>query len=330
MDRETSNKISILSFIAAFMVVMMHSVCTMDCSGWCARIYLSYGYDGLWNFSVPYFFVVVGYFSMNGYSEGKWSYSRAIYKRLWSLVVPYFVWNVIWLLVVTLPHCGWRVEGVDYLEAFGISAITPCNSPLWFVKMLFILVCCSPIVVGIVGRLHGKVGMLAIIAVALVLGMPLPGIKTIYRAFFYFSVGVWISIGSIQMKCNNWMLKVGWLIWFVLCGIQSVVRFERFFLCIPLLAVPLVWFSYDLLVARSVLVRKACADERIVAICRTSFFVYCVHGIIVSYTWGFKNVSVTGTMVIGITVFCCSVVIGMVLRQFGKPVYGFLCGGRIR
>ena len=105
--------------------------------------------------AVPAFFVFSGYYTFKGKNlEQTQTYLTEIKKRVWTLIVPYLLWNLIYIPVsiareslaayVGLPRTAsfdfeW-IKLVDYLW------FAPINFPLWFMRDLIALTLITPVI----------------------------------------------------------------------------------------------------------------------------------------------------------------------------------------
>ena len=160
MAQKISNILSVkmanMSVLAACMVVVLHAgePESVGTSGWWWAQILG----GIAKVAVPYFFLAAGFFLAGHMEEPGW-YRREMSKRVLTLLVPYLCWCVIWWLFY-LPF-GMRAD-VLHSRPFGYSLFLldcrfwdilglnlfhcPTNSPLWFLRALFIVCAASPII----------------------------------------------------------------------------------------------------------------------------------------------------------------------------------------
>lgn len=103
--------------------------------------------------AIPTFFLISGYLLFQQFSLKKWP--DKLWRRVKRLSVPYVVWNMTFVLFYLslsclVPRLGKRVAmfGLDTLGG-AISKIlsltvAPIDGPLWFIRVLFLLVLVSP------------------------------------------------------------------------------------------------------------------------------------------------------------------------------------------
>lgn len=113
---------------------------------------------GICTIAVPFFFFASGFFLAGHTCEEGW-YRREVGKRVVSLLVPYFMVASAWLLFGSflrlIAHFCFnaKLESLlcdPLLVQYGIS-LSECPSlhPLWYVRALFVLVLCSPLLVAV-------------------------------------------------------------------------------------------------------------------------------------------------------------------------------------
>lgn len=100
MSKETSVKFSYGMFISCIVIVLHHSVGDVfyDVGIWGGVI--EYLHEGLFSFSMPFFFFWSGYFMMQ--KAQKEDIQHIISTKMRSLVIPYFAWNTIWTLFAVM------------------------------------------------------------------------------------------------------------------------------------------------------------------------------------------------------------------------------------
>ena len=180
--------------------------------------------------AVPVFYAISGYllFNKSGDNYNIDIYKAQIKKRFSSLVIPYFLWNLIvfLLLYCLLPiikvyfghddqsllmnslHCFWKI--------FSISEV-PLDGPLYFIRNLFLLVLFSPVFYFLIKRL----GILFVVLIAslwLFVDIPTanPTIYSYVKSLPFFIVGAYVGIKKPRL---DWLYDNPKLIIssFVLC-----------------------------------------------------------------------------------------------------------------
>lgn len=176
ISTEVSNKIRNISFICALLVVLIH-VPPIENGLWLNDFVLHWIKEGLSMIAVPVFFIISGFLLGKHINEQGW-YGKAVKSRIKSLVIPFFVLNILYYPVFVLLH----YIGVKYFGADGsnhIMDLTLPNAlylmgcfpwggnaigPLWYLRALFYLVLISPVLTW--GIKKGR-----LIALAFIMGL---------------------------------------------------------------------------------------------------------------------------------------------------------------
>lgn len=173
--------------------------------------------------AVPAFFLISGRLFFKGVARfSREVYFSKLHRRLFSLALPYFLWNIIALVVqflrtrwevLTLENAfekfsfyvrqkgGWSVFwdshsiGRDTHNWFGfpVEGLTaPVDVPLWFVRELMVLALLSPLIGWLLRRLRWRFLLLLTLCYVLSVWMPVHGLSV--SAALFFSLGAWVSL----------------------------------------------------------------------------------------------------------------------------------------
>lgn len=150
-------KIDIVRCIMNYMIVVLHA--------WAAFQYVQWGCGEfvVWNFicshlaamAMPTFFLISGYLLFQNFSMNSWP--DKMKRRVRRLVVPYFAWNILFVLFYLglsqcIPRLATRVStfGLDSvcgaISKIASFTVAPIDGPLWFLRVLFILALFSPLI----------------------------------------------------------------------------------------------------------------------------------------------------------------------------------------
>lgn len=155
MSEDVSSKIKNMALVCAVLVVGIHVKWPHDTAfslGWFGYHFIK---EGIACIAVPFFFTVSGFFLGRHFGEDGW-WRRAVFKRVLSLVVPFYIWCLVAVLITVplsmiadlLAH---RPFGTSVISSFpGINAILafdlslePVLIPLWYLRSLFLFVLTS-------------------------------------------------------------------------------------------------------------------------------------------------------------------------------------------
>lgn len=155
-----SHSLNALKVIMILFVIFIHMNPTAE----------RYGEAAMWWHSinvvaVPVFFIISGYFFFyQTKTFGKETYSKKLRKRIKTLLIPYLLWNLLPVLLITggnFYSILFRGKSFDALKEFytglwdeGLyhiwwdktSGTMPFDSPLWYVRDLMIVCILSPII----------------------------------------------------------------------------------------------------------------------------------------------------------------------------------------
>lgn len=188
--------------------------------------------------AVPTFFLISGFLFFNGKADNldTWAWWKMKYKRRFrTLVIPYFLWNLIAILSVLLViigtfflsgkplsrifdyfvenhwlHLFWDSEiwGEDRLNWLGLAvpSTAPVNVPLWFLRDLLVTVVIAPVIYWLVKYLkYYYVFILAFCYVSKI-WFDIPGLSI--TAIFFFSLGAFYSIRGINLVMEFKKIKL--------------------------------------------------------------------------------------------------------------------------
>ena len=153
--------------------------------------------ESITRFAVPMFFMLSGISFFKNYSNQK--YLTKIKARIFTLVIPYLLWNTIWML--------WEIfTSYSFLARFSTGQPYPlnpisilkgiffynCNVPFWFVFNLIIFSFAAPIIFLIIKNIYVGIISVIILTVISLFGMHLPT-----DLFYYPLAIVFYLIGAI-------------------------------------------------------------------------------------------------------------------------------------
>lgn len=116
--------------------------------------------------AIPFFFFISGYLF---FKTGKFSldiYLGKLARRVQSLLVPYFLWNLLYLLLAIIvglftnrvPIIGIPMDQMSFLDGLkalwditlvkdcGSAIAAPIDVPFWFMRDLMVAMVCSPVI----------------------------------------------------------------------------------------------------------------------------------------------------------------------------------------
>ena len=209
-----SRKIQNMGILCAFLIVIIHCRPHFErgTAGWWLAEILE---NGVTQIAVPFFFAVSGYMVGRGLQRG--GYRNAVRKRIYTLLVPFVLWNALFLLSKLFwENASALLHGEDLsfsfptLQQIGLwPTDCPFLSPLWYVRALFVLVVLSPVFVWCLKKFRLWFLSLLFVVYAVVCPFwPLPdagawsyfarvGIFPVL-GLFYFSLGLALQEGIVD------------------------------------------------------------------------------------------------------------------------------------
>lgn len=230
-----SKSIEVLRFPMAVMVVMIHcyyfNTQSFNCSptelgGVIVKWIINFLSIVITDCAVPIFYVISGYLYFIKIDEYTWGeYKDKIRKKLITLLLPYFVWNILGIIAYPMQFMG--ASFIDKILGFWSQRMEwgswsgPWDGPLWFMRDLFVVMLFGPVISWLIKR----IGILFPLALAVPYLIKLealcPGFSSV--SFFWFSVGSYLAIKRPEFSkaYNNKLIA---LIVIVLACICIVVR----------------------------------------------------------------------------------------------------------
>ena len=158
------NKVTLVSFLLCVGVVYQHTQWLYHQSAVLNEVYRFFFF--VIESCVPFFFILSGFLFFRTFESDKWK--KKITSRVHSLLVPYLIWNLFYILfTVTMSRLGFMKSPVQ-LDSIGhllVAWINSETSPLWFVRYLFLFVLLSPALFFILRRrLLGSIFVCGLIA----------------------------------------------------------------------------------------------------------------------------------------------------------------------
>ena len=338
MNKVLSNKIYYTTFILAILVIALHSsyleflnpnLSGYDFSFISQRIILVIG-----EAAVPSFFVISGYLLFRNFELKK--YPRMLLSKVFSLVIPYFIWSVIAFLFMRLLWPVFTGEAVELtFKSVLVDILLANNYPhLWFIRPLVVYFICSPILYFIFKYLKKwSIFIPTILFFIYMFFRPIYGGLLLFIPHFF--VGAYLAYFKIPTLNKHRPKLVGIITTVIFVSISVVFSithagFEDYaFYCYRFFSPLFVWFSFDLLKA---LFEK----DKVHDIFKTSGFIFFSHLFIVNafkilFELGIKTDSNYNCTLLFFLVLLVSTVMTLlltyVLKRFAKPVYKLL-GGR--
>ena len=227
LNKEESDRLSILKYIAIIFVVYIHSYSTganfADGAQdfvlpWWLPLLEYFISQVVARFAVPIFFLISSVLLFKSERE----YKKTLFGKAKTLLVPYIFWNTFWILVfVVLQNLSFTApffsgshtpilqsSFYEWLELYGIGYPLPYpqDYPLWFMRDLIIVILFYP-VIGKIAKVFPKA--LLLISVVLLIA---PVNFTLKQALLWFCIGACIVNLQIHItdidKAPVWLCSI--------------------------------------------------------------------------------------------------------------------------
>ena len=158
IDPDVSKRIDVLRFVLIALVVIGHGYRVLAAlvpdHGPGMLAVMDIFNNNVTHAAIPLFFIISGYLFLRKFELSIAAYVDMCRKKLFSLLVPYILFNLIWILwlyfIGSIEMFGSRTfllqEGI-ITKLLGIGTV-PINYPLWFLRDLLLVFILSPIILA--------------------------------------------------------------------------------------------------------------------------------------------------------------------------------------
>jgi surface polysaccharide O-acyltransferase-like enzyme len=341
LDKESSNKITFLSFIMSIVIICYH----LDPYDYFNHI-ISHGsmidsmafnlnnfFNMLGSIAVAYFFMTSGFLLY--YNTDRKNIIRKLVGRITTLLIPYIIWNLIGFLFYehSLNHGFYHIF-VQFLQS-GYCA------QLWFVRELFILTALMPFIIYIIDkRLIGAIFLIAVLIASYIItstlgeptGFAASTLERIFRYLPIYFIGAYIGRNFAHEEINETYHTIKYK---TICLVLLIISYSSY-------SSPIVWFIQRMQpIFLWVLLDKYKFKFSMHWYLQVSFYIYAIHSfIIVSFKkvgnrLGLidSNISLSTAVLIriGITLLTLliAVISAFILIKIIPKLFKVLSGGRV-
>ena len=151
-------------------------------------------------FAVPMFFMLSGISFFKNYNNQK--YLTKIKSRLFTLVIPYLLWNTIWMLWKIFTSYSFIAKFSTDSEPYALTIknilkaifFYDCNIPFWFIFDLIVFSFAAPLVFLIIKNKYIGIGAIICLSIVSLFGIHLPMDVFYYpMAFVFYLMGAMIG-----------------------------------------------------------------------------------------------------------------------------------------
>lgn len=330
-----SEKIRNLSFFSMLLVVLLHGQLISISTGYALWIQRLVSGE-LTRIAVPLFFAISGYlFFQNFSSPIKEFFENKIKKRVHTVLLPYLLWSIWGFILLSLiqwilPGYGMSTVGHKSNEVLYIIFLNPVGTyQLWFLKDLFVLIVCSPII-------YWGIKFINIAFILLLFPLWILGIQYFIHieSVFFFVLGAYIALKHRYILekrySKNLIVITQFCLWVIFCCFLTEYTPGYVFHCLGILwGIWSVWYLYDISYPYIIQIKIL---KKVVGY---SFFIYVAHEPLLTVIKKLLLYIGDSSIMILIIYFmaplitiCVCVVIGCLLKDRYPKFYAFISGGR--
>lgn len=202
MNNTTIDRLNAAKFPLSLFVVFIHTDLSVYKTP--ADISLAFLFSNiLGRIAVPAFLIISGYLYFSNIKNKALSFDiwkKKVKKRLFSLVIPYIIWNIIYVLYSwtrTNGNYNFNLYKIFIGELLADKVLYPANGPLWFLRDLFIISALSPIIWYIIKKIPNNVGALLFLILSLIPSNFI--MQNLYDSTVYFSIGSFFAYNNYDI-----------------------------------------------------------------------------------------------------------------------------------
>ena len=353
MTQYLSDKLRVLSLISIIFVLYIHSrFQPNEIMGMAyydkIRLFTS---EMIGRCAVPLFYLISGYLFFMKVPDGVKSIGRKIRKRIKSLLIPYFIGYVFFVIfysfIALLPWTSNLINSSSsimplFQKPYSIILISifydggtgyPCAFQLWFLRDLILIVATSPL--WYLCLKHLKWGFVAVVFVLTYFDVP----HVPFYSLFWFVLGGQLTKVKIEMGGNG-RTKVaifGLFLFLIISIIQlffpDIINWSLLRIPIILLGIIGAWGLYDVVLGKDFSLSR---HQWLGIACQFTFFIYLFHeptlNIVRKFivvVLGKNEFGYMSSYLISPWIFTvCAVFAGLLFRKYLPRVYDVCTGGR--
>ena len=347
LDERQSILIKAMRFPLIVLVVFAHSVGSFSTptvewslDGWNVYHFISEMLSRhLFSIGTCWFFVFSGYLFLRYLKEeefgiqwvkAKWE------KRIWSLLIPYFIWNLLAVIAPVIKNVVFRLFSLSQETISGGPLYWfftgPADYPLWFLRDLMLLTLILPLLYLVFKKFKWAS---LVILIFIYLSPWNPSIPTM-RSIFFVLIGAWLGTFKINLLylCRKVRIPAAFAAFLLLLIATSQIGRPLHTLLLRLFY-PLGMITFMNICDSLIDNEKRC--ERLCALSGSVFFIYAAHEIyILGWTKGLClrlfGDSLSGTWIsywlVPVIVLAVCLVLYYILNRLMPRALAFACGGR--
>ena len=184
MTLREKNKVLYLYFILSVLVILIHSINNAT------KFEMFFSIEkGIGQFAVPLFFYISGFlFFRTAYSID--DVKRKLKKRVYTLLIPYLIWNLIYYAIKLLFNPG---SGISMMSILDAAFNHTYNPAFWFMYQLILLNILSPLFFKALKNRDFIIIFYAVLVALIIFAVDLPYINE-DAMIYYFSGAVFSKL----------------------------------------------------------------------------------------------------------------------------------------
>ncbi|MBR1454897.1 MAG: acyltransferase family protein [Lachnospiraceae bacterium] len=183
MTFREKNKITYIYFILSILVILIHSVNNES------RFERFFSINCIVQFATVLFFIISGFLFFRNLNN-IYDVRRKLEKRVWTLLIPYLLWNLIYYVVHLIMKPG---EGIDIFTIYDAAVNYKHNPAFWFVYQLILLNILSLLFIYILKDIKYIVAFYVVMAILIISATDIPYINE-DAIIYYFSGAVFSKL----------------------------------------------------------------------------------------------------------------------------------------
>lgn len=261
--------------------------------------------------AVPLFFFISGFLFFYKTPDFSLStYAAKLKKRIFRLLIPYLIWNILFILSRNLPAIishgsspqiiGEGYSITDWISAFWCynSTESPVSYQLWFIRDLMVVVLFTPLIYWLIKNVGYLLPSILGIFWITQTSLNIVGFST--EAFFFFSVGSYFSINKRNftelVKSHTTLLGIIYLLFVIITFLTKDFSWSIYLKRISIL----IGTPFAIAISASLIEQRKWRVNRFLD--ESSFFIYAYHIIVLPIVFRFLTAIIPCTSDIRATI----------------------------
>ena len=204
-----------ISFILSILVLFIHSYFSQDIADNNLISVINHKFSfffsrSITQFAVPMFFMLSGISFFKDYSNKK--YPTKIKSRIFTLVIPYLLWNTVWMLWEFFCSYSFVAKFSEPGEPYPLTLVSiikgiifhRCNMPFWFIFDIIIFSFAAPALFLIIRNKYVGIGSIVCLSIVSLFGIYAPeGLFYYPMSIVFYLTGAVIGYHFFDFACRK-------------------------------------------------------------------------------------------------------------------------------